>query len=87
MPHELDREEKEHAAIRLASYLRAERDEEWSDLAVQLLLAEVEEQLGPFFYNRGILDAQRALATINETIEVNLDALKRLPPASKRGPR
>ena len=83
MGHELEREEREHAVHRLAAYLRAEREEEWSDLAVELLLAEFEEQIAPLYYNRGIADAQRSLADIHERIEVNLDALKRLPPPSK----
>ncbi|MDA0269490.1 MAG: DUF2164 family protein [Chloroflexi bacterium] len=87
MGHELEREEREHAVARLASYLRAEREEPWNDLAVQLLLAEIEEQVAPLYYNRGIADAQHVLADINERIEVNLDALKRLPPARRPGER
>ena len=83
-PHALDKEERDHALLRLGNYLRSERDEEWGDLAVRLLFDAIEEQIGPLYYNRGIAAAQKAAREIAETYDVNLEALKRLPPAGKR---
>jgi uncharacterized protein (DUF2164 family) len=79
-PHALDKEEREHALARLASYLRAERDEEWGDLAVLLLFDAFEEQIGPLYYNRGIAAAQKSMRDMADAVEENLEVLKRLPP-------
>ncbi len=80
-PYKLDKEEREHALTRLGNYLRSERDEEWGDLAVMLLLDDFEEQIGPLYYNRGIASAQKAAREMADTYDVNLEALKRLPPS------
>jgi uncharacterized protein (DUF2164 family) len=80
-PYELDKEAKDAARVRLASYLRSERDEEWGDLAVMLLVDVIEEQIGPLYYNLGVESAQKAMREMTETFDVNLEALKRLPPA------
>jgi len=81
-PHALEAEDKEHARARLAHYLRTERsDEEWGDLAIMLLLDTIEEQIGPLYYNNGITAAQKATRELADVFEVNLEALKRLPPA------
>lgn len=83
-PYALDKEDREHAEARLAHYLRSERDEEWGDLAIMLLMDAIQDQIGPLYYNRGIAAAQRAtrdlLDGFGENLEVGLDALRRLPP-------
>ena len=79
--HKLDKEEREHALHRLGNYLRSERDEEWGDLAVLLLLDAFEEQIGPLYYNRGITSAQKAMRDLADSVEENLEVLKRVPPA------
>ena len=80
-PYELDKEAKDAARVRLASYLRSERDEEWGDLAIMLLVDVIEEQIGPLFYNLGIEASQKAMHEMADTFDVNLEALKRVPPA------
>ncbi len=83
-PHALEKEERDHALVRLAHYLRSERDEDWGDLAVRLLFDTFEEQVAPLYYNRGIAAAQKAARDMAERYDVNLEALKRLPPAGGR---
>ena len=41
-PYKLDKEERDAALVRIAAYLRRERDEEWGDLAVRLLFDTIE---------------------------------------------
>ncbi|MCK9486500.1 MAG: DUF2164 domain-containing protein [Dehalococcoidia bacterium] len=79
--HKLEKEEREHALARLGAYVRAERDEEWGDLAVMLLLDAFEEQIAPLYYNRGITSAQKAMRDLADSVEENLEVLKRIPPA------
>lgn len=80
-PHKLEKEEREHALLRLGNYLRSERDEEWGDLAVLLLLDAFEEQIAPLYYNRGISSAQKAMREMADRSDDDLEALKRVPPA------
>lgn len=80
-PYKLDKEERDAALVRIAAYLRRERDEEWGDLAVRLLFDTIEEQVAPLYYNRGIAQAQRATRELADVFEVNLESLKRLPKA------
>lgn len=78
-PYKLEKEEREQAIHRLATYLRRERDEEWGDLAVRLLFDTIEEQIAPLHYNRGVAQAQRATRELADVFEVNLESLKRMP--------
>ncbi|MSQ30004.1 MAG: DUF2164 family protein [Dehalococcoidia bacterium] len=75
-PHKLDKDERNEAVARLAAYLRRERDEDWSDLAVRLLFDTFEEQITPAYYNLGITQAQRATRELADVSDVNLEALK-----------
>ena len=83
-PWELDSGEREHAIYRLRKYLNAEREEEWGELAATMLFDTVQEQLGPLFYNRGVEEAQRAVAELADSFDVNIGALKRMPPSPRR---
>lgn len=78
-PFKLDKDERNDAIRRLATYLRKERDEDWGDLAVRLLFDTFEEQIAPAYYNLGIAQAQRATRELADVFEVNLESLKRLP--------
>ncbi|TAJ19769.1 MAG: DUF2164 family protein [Dehalococcoidia bacterium] len=78
-PFKLDKDERNDAIRRLATYLRNERDEDWGDLAVRLLFDTFEEQIAPAYYNLGISQAQRATRELADVFEVNLESLKRMP--------
>lgn len=78
-PYKLEKDEREQALHRLATYLRRERDEEWGDLAIRLLFDTIEEQIAPLHYNRGVAQAQRATRELADVFEVNLESLKRMP--------
>ena len=78
-PFKLDKDERNEAIRRLATYLRKERDEDWGDLAVRLLFDTFEEQIAPTYYNLGISQAQRATRELADVFEVNLESLKRMP--------
>lgn len=83
-PWELDKEEREHALLRLRKYLHDQYgSDEWGDLAVTMLLDTFEEQVALLYYNRGITTAQRSMREFADTFEVNTDALKRTPPPSR----
>lgn len=86
-PWELDKQEREHAIYRLRKYLNAERgEEEWGELAATMLFDTFEEQIGPLFYNRGVSDAQKAVAELADSFDVNIGALKRMPAAQPDDP-
>ncbi len=78
-PWELDSGERERAIYRLRQYLNAEHGE-WGELAATLVFDTIQEQIGPLFYNRGVSEAQRAVAELADSFDVNIGALKRMPP-------
>jgi uncharacterized protein (DUF2164 family) len=79
---ELTREDRDDALRRLRSYLDNERDEEWGDLAVSLLYEFVAEELAPYFFNRGVQEAQSHLARFADSLDADLEAAKRYPPST-----
>jgi uncharacterized protein (DUF2164 family) len=83
-PWELDSQEREHALYRVRQYLNAEHGE-WGELATALLFDTFQELVGPLFYNRGVAEAQTAVAELAESFDVNIGALKRMPPSTRRG--
>jgi uncharacterized protein (DUF2164 family) len=85
---ELSREDRDDALRRLRAYLENERDEEWGDLAVGLLYDFVAEELAPYFFNRGLSEAQAHLARSADSLDADLEAAKRYPPrtSSRRPP-
>ena len=60
-------EERERAIGAIRAYFERERDEEIGELAAGLLLDFVGEQLGPYFFNRGIEDAQARVVRASPT--------------------
>jgi len=52
------REEKEDMAAAIREYFRKERDEDIGNLASLMVLDFIIEELGPWFYNRGVEDAR-----------------------------
>jgi uncharacterized protein (DUF2164 family) len=85
---ELTREDREDALRRLRAYLEHERDEEWGDLATGLLYDFIAEELAPYFFNRGLHEAQSHLARFADSLDADLEAAKRYPPRTSvpRGP-
>ena len=52
------KEEKTLIVERLQGYFRDELDQELGDFDAGFLLGFISEELGPFFYNQGLYDAQ-----------------------------
>ena len=53
----LAKEKKEAMALELKNYFLNERDEEFGDLASNLLLDFIIEEIAPEFYNQGVYDS------------------------------
>jgi uncharacterized protein (DUF2164 family) len=77
---ELGREERDDAVRRLRGYFERERDEELGDLAVGLFFDFITEEIGPYFYNKGLSDAQSYVARFTDSLDADLEAGKRFPP-------
>jgi uncharacterized protein (DUF2164 family) len=84
---ELERELRDDAVERLRTYFDRERDEQLGELAAGLLYDFIAEQVGPYFYNKGIEDAQALVARFADSLDADLEAAKRLPPRSLPGER
>jgi uncharacterized protein (DUF2164 family) len=76
---ELERDERDEIVQRIKSYFAKEREEEIGDLAATFLLDFICEQIAPFFYNRGLSDAQQLLGRAAASLDSDLDAAKRFP--------
>jgi uncharacterized protein (DUF2164 family) len=76
---ELAREERDDAVRRLRSYFEREREEELGDLAAGLLYDFIAEELGSYFYNKGLSDAQAYVARFTDSLDADLEAAKRFP--------
>jgi uncharacterized protein (DUF2164 family) len=77
---ELERDERDDIVERIKSYFAKEREEELGNLAAAFLLDFIGEEIAPFFYNRGLSDAQQLLVRAAASLDSDLDAAKRLPP-------
>lgn len=53
----LSKEKREYMNLKIKSYFQKERDEELGDLASELILDFIIEELAPEFYNQGVYDA------------------------------
>ncbi len=69
---EFSREEKEVIARKIRLYFSEELDQEIGQFDAEFLLDFFAEEIGPFFYNRGLYDAQTVmearLADISEAL-------------------
>jgi uncharacterized protein (DUF2164 family) len=84
---ELEREQRDDAVERLRVYFERERGEQLGELAAGLLYDFIAEQLGPYFYNKGIEDAQALIVRFADSLDADLEAAKRLPPRALPGDR
>ena len=69
---EFSKEEKEIVSRKIQLYFREELDQEIGAFDAQFLLDFFAEEIGPFFYNRGLFDAQ---AIIEDQLENIVDAI------------
>lgn len=77
---ELGRGEREDVVRRLRVYFERERGEEIGDLAVTLLYDFIAEEVAPYFYNKGLRDAQSYVARFTDSLDADLEAAKLMPP-------
>ena len=59
---EFSKEERAEIVLRIQRYFAEELDQEIGSVAAELLLTFITEEIGGFFYNRGLADAQALLA-------------------------
>ncbi len=76
-PIRLADKDRERATQLIREHFARERDEEIGELAANLLLDFIAERLGPYFYNRGIDDAQALIARFADSLDSDLEAVKR----------
>jgi uncharacterized protein (DUF2164 family) len=76
----IEREERDDAVARLRAYFDRERDEELGELGATLFLDFIAEEIGPYFYNKGLRDAQSYVARFTDSLDADLEAAKLLPP-------
>lgn len=69
---EFTREEKDDLVRRLRTYFEDELDRELGNFEAQFLLDFLTETLGPYFYNRGLLDAR---AVFEKRVEGVMEAI------------
>ncbi|MEP3280420.1 MAG: DUF2164 domain-containing protein [Stappiaceae bacterium] len=62
-------EEKRLVREKLQAYFSTELDQELSRFDADFLFDFVCEELGPFFYNRGLLDAQAIMSSKMELVQ------------------
>ena len=55
------KEEIEVISLKIQNYFREELDQEIGQFEVQFLLVFLAKEIGPYFYNRGLYDAQAIL--------------------------
>jgi uncharacterized protein (DUF2164 family) len=66
---EFTKEQKMHIVYKIKHYFAAELGEEIGQFDAEFLLAFFAKEIGPYFYNQGLHDAQAAT-------EAQMDALK-----------
>ena len=62
------KEETEIISIKIQRYFSEELEHELGQFDAQFLLDFISEQIGPYFYNRGLYDAQSILETRMDSI-------------------
>lgn len=62
----LGKDKKDEFVKLIKAYYESERDEEIGDLAASLLIDFITEEIGPHYYNQGILDCYRFIGDKTE---------------------
>lgn len=76
-PIAFSREETAAITGRLQTYFRDELDVDLGALPAEMLLDFLGKEIGPFFYNRGLYDAQAVVAAKAEDISEAIAGLER----------
>ncbi len=74
---EFPAEEKELIVGKIRDYFDRELDQDIGQFEAEFLLDFFAEEIGPCFYNRGLLDAQTVLASRLETINEAIDEIRK----------
>lgn len=78
----LTKEEREYVMARVQEYFELERDESIGDLAADQLIQYMSEELGQFFYNKGVQDARQMVE--QKVINIDEDLLSLVRPAGRK---
>ena len=76
-PIQFSREETADITAKLRAYFRDELDMDLPALPAEMLLDFLAREIGPFFYNRAVYDAQAVVAKKAEDISEALAGLER----------
>lgn len=76
-PIAFSREETARIVARLQDYFRDELETDLPGLPAEMLLDFLSREIGPFFYNRGLYDAQAIVAARAEEIGEAILGLER----------
>ena len=73
------RDEKQLLVEKIRRYFEQELNQELGQFDAEFLLDFLSRELGPHYYNRGLLDAQAILQSRLDTILEGIDELSKLP--------
>ena len=73
---EFTKDEKEILIRKIQMYFREELDQEIGQFHAEFLLDFFTEEVGPFYYNRGLFDAQAVLQKRVDSISEAIDELE-----------
>ncbi|MEM9335414.1 MAG: DUF2164 domain-containing protein [Pseudomonadota bacterium] len=73
---EFSKDEKDSLVRKIQRYFREELDQEIGQFPAEFLLDFFTEEVGAFYYNRGLFDAQTAVQQRVDAISEAIDELK-----------
>lgn len=73
---EFSKDERDAIVSRIQDYFEAELEQEIGSIPAELLLQFFAEEIGPFFYNRGLNDAQAVFRAKLDEIDDTIYALE-----------
>ena len=74
---EFSKEEKEVLVEKFKKYFESELNQEIGQFDAEFLIDFVSENLGSYYYNRGLQDAQIAIRSKLDDIESEIDSLEK----------
>ena len=75
-PIKFDKEERAAIVAKIQRYFVDELDSEIGGIPAELLLNFFSEEIGPFYYNQGLADAQAVMARMTDTINDEIYGLE-----------